>query len=216
MSFTLATLKSTIQDYMQVNETTFNNNLDEFIRTSESRIFQLVQLPQQRKNVTGTATSGLRFLKIPEDFYAPFSLAVIDSSNKYHYLELKHVSFLKEFSPTTTTTGQPRYYSIFDESAFELAPIPDSNITVEIHYLNKPASLTSGTDSGTTLLSTDYPDALFFGALVEAAVFLKEPSDVIVNFDQRFKEQIARMKNLAEGRQTKQEYRYDQLRVNVT
>ena len=87
---------------------------------------------------------------------------------------------------------------------------------MEIHYLNKPTSLTSGIDSGTTLLSTDYPDALFFGALVEAAVFLKEPSDVIVNFDQRFKEQIARMKNLAEGRQTKQEYRYDQLRVNVT
>jgi|TARA_A100001011_G_scaffold264523_1_gene273205 hypothetical protein len=215
MSFTLATLKSTVQDYLQVNETTFNNNLNTFIKESESRIFKMVQLPEQRKNVTGTVSQNNRFLATPSDFFAPFSVAIIDSS-KYYYLDFKHPSFLKEFSPTTTTTGRPKYYSLFDESAFELSPVPSSNFTVEVHYLHKPNSLTAGSDSGTTLLSTDHPDPLLYGTLVEAAVFLKEDPSVIGAFEARFKEGIARMKNLSEGRNTRDEYRYDLLRTGVS
>ena len=198
MSFTLATLKSTVQDYLQVDETTFNNNLNTFIEEAESRIFKLVQLPEQRKNVTGTLTTGNRFLATPSDFFAPFSLAVI-SNNRYYYLDYKHPSFVKEYSPTTTTTAQPKYYSLFDETAFELSPVPDSGYSVELHYLYKPASLTAGADSGTTVLSTDHPDPLLYGTLVEAAIFLKEAPDVIQTFETRFKEGIARMKNVSEG-----------------
>jgi hypothetical protein len=216
MSFTLATLKSTVQDYLQVNETTFNNNLNTFIKEAESRIFKLVQLPEQRKNVTGTATSGNRFLATPSDFFAPFSLAIINSSSKYIYLNFKHPSFLKEFSPTSTTTGTPKYYSLFDDSAFELSPVPNANFTVELHYLHKPASLTAGSDSGSTVLSTDHPDPLLYGTLVEAAVFLKEAPDVVANFEARFKEGVARMKNVSEGRATRDEFRYDLLRSGVT
>ena len=216
MSFTLATLKSTVQDYLQVNETTFNNNLNTFIKEAESRIFKLVQLPEQRKNVTGTTSSGNRFLATPSDFFAPFSLAIINSSNKYIYLDFKHPSFLKEYSPTSTTTGTPKYYSLFDDSAFELSPVPNANLTVELHYLHKPASLTVGGDSGTTVLSTDHPDPLLYGTLVEAAVFLKEAPDVVATFEARFKEGIARMKNVSEGRATRDEFRYDLLRSGVT
>ena len=93
MSFTLATLKSTVQDYLQVDETTFNNNLNTFIEEAESRIFKLVQLPEQRKNVTGTLTTGNRFLATPSDFFAPFSLAVI-SNDRYYYSDYKHPSFV--------------------------------------------------------------------------------------------------------------------------
>ena len=93
--------------------------------------------------------------------------------------------------------------------------MPAANYDVEIHYLHKPASLTSGAESGTTLLSTDYPDALLYGSLAEAAVFLKEPPDVIATFEQRFKEAIARMKTIGEGRETRDEYRYDLLRTGV-
>jgi hypothetical protein len=216
MSFTLATLKSTVQDYLQVNETTFNNNLNTFIQEAESRIFKLVQLPEQRKNVTGTATSGNRFLATPSDFFAPFSLALINSSSKYIYLDFKHPSFLKEYSPTSTTTGTPKYYSLFDDSAFELSPVPNANFTVELHYLHKPASLTAGSDSGTTVLSTDHPDPLLYGTLVESAVFLKEAPDVVANFEARFKEGVARMKNVSEGRASRDEFRYDLLRSGVT
>jgi len=215
MSFTLATLKSTVQDYLQVDETTFNNNLNTFIEEAESRIFKLVQLPEQRKNVTGTLTTGNRFLATPSDFFAPFSLAVI-SNNRYYYLDYKHPSFVKEYSPLTTTTAQPKYYSLFDDTAFELSPVPDSGYSVELHYLHKPASLTAGADSGTTILSTDHPDPLLYGTLVEAAVFLKEAPDVIQTFETRFKEGIARMKNVSEGRATRDEYRYDLLRTGVS
>lgn len=215
MSFTLATLKSAVQDYLQVDETTFNDNLNTFIEEAESRIFKLVQLPEQRKNVTGTLTSGNRFLATPSDFFAPFSLAVI-SNDRYYYLDYKHPSFIKEYSPTTTTQAQPKYYSLFDDTAFELSPIPDSGYSVELHYLYKPASLTAGADSGTTVLSTDHPDPLLYGTLVEAAIFLKEAPDVIQTFETRFKEGVARMKNVSEGRATRDEYRYDLLRTGVS
>tara|TARA_R100000664_G_scaffold7635_2_gene12809 strand:+ start:11470 stop:12117 length:648 start_codon:yes stop_codon:yes gene_type:complete len=215
MSFTLATLKTAIQDYLECTETTFVNNLPTFIQESESRIFKLVQLPKQRKNVTGTVSSSNRFLATPSDFFAPFSLAVI-SSNTYHYLDYKHPSFIKEFAPNTTTSGRPRYYSLFDDTAFELSPVPDANYDIELHYLHKPASLTSGAESGTTFLSTDFPDALLYGSLAEAAVFLKESPDVIGVLEQRFKEAIVRMKNLSEGRETRDEYRYDLLRTGVS
>jgi hypothetical protein len=216
MSFTLSTLKTAVQDYLQVSETAFTSQLDTFIQEAESRIFKSVQLPEQRKNVTGAASSGNRFLATPTDFYAPFSLAVIDSDNKYTYLDFKHPSFLKEYSPTSTTTGKPKYYSLFDQSAFEMAPVPNSNYTVELHYLFKPASLTAGADSGTTLLSTEHPDPLLYGTLVEGAIFLKETPDVIAQFEARFKEAMARMKNLSEGRNTRDEFRYDLLRTGVT
>ena len=215
MSFTLATLKTAVKDYLQVDETTFNASLDTFIKEAESRIFKLVQLPEQRQNVSGNVTATVRFLATPSDFFAPFSLAVI-SSNKYHYLDYKHPSFIKEFSPDTTVTGRPRYYSLFDNTAFELSPVPDQSYSIELHYLRKPPSLTVGTDSGSTLLSTDHPDPLLYGTLVEAAVFLKEPADVIGNLEQRFKEGIARMKNVSEGRATRDEFRYDLLRTGVT
>ncbi len=214
MSFTLATLKTAIQDYLEVSETTFTNQLNTFIKESEDRIFSFVQLPDQRKNVQGNLTSGNRFLATPTDFYAPMSLAIISSST-YDYLDYKHPSFIKEFS-SGTTQGTPKYYSLFDETSFEISPIPDSNYTVELHYLNKPGSLTSGSDSGTTTLSTDYADALLYGALVEGAVFLKEPPEIVAQFEGRFKEAIARMKNISEGRGTRDEYRYDSVRSSVT
>jgi len=215
MSFTLATLKTAVQDYLQVSETTFTTQLPTFIREAENRVLNMVQLPNQRKNVQATLTADNRFLATPTDFYAPFSLAVI-KTNAYDYLDFKHASFIKEYSPNSTTTGQPKYYSLFDDTSFELAPIPDEAYTIELHYLYKPASLTSGSDSGTTVLSSDYPDALLYGTLVEGAIFLKEPPDVIGQFEARFKEAVGRMKITSEGRGTRDEYRYDQFRTGVS
>ena len=214
MSFTYATLKTAVQDYLQVSETTFTTQLPRFIQESEDRIFSMVQLPDQRKNAQGNLTSGNRFLATPTDFYAPMSLAIINSDT-YDYLDYKHPSFIKEFS-SGTTQSTPKYYSLFDETSFEISPIPDSNYTVELHYLNKPSSLTNGSDSGTTMLSTDYPDALLYGALVEGSIFLKEPPEIVAQFEGRFKEAIARMKNISEGRGTRDEYRYDSVRSSVT
>jgi|TARA_R100000655_G_scaffold15177_3_gene33798 hypothetical protein len=215
MSFTLSTLKTAVQDYLETDETTFVNNLNNFILQAEERILKSVQLPDQRKNVQGNVTSSNRFLATPNDFLAPFSLAVI-SSNTYDYLDLKHNSFIKEYISSTTTTGKPRYYAIFDQGSFEVAPVPDSNYSVELHYLAKPASLTAGSDSGTTYLSTDAPDTLLYGCLLEGAIFLKLPPDDINAYEARFKESLMRLKNIGEGRDTRDEMRYDSLRINVT
>lgn len=214
MSFTYGTLKTAIQDYLEVSETTFTNQLPTFIQEAEDRIFSFVQLPEQRKNVQGTVTTGNRFLATPTDFYTPMSLATI-SSDTYDYLDFKHPSFIKEYS-SGTTRSKPKYYSLFDDTAFEVSPIPDADYTVELHYLHKPVSLTAGSDSGTTFLSTDYSDALLYGSLVEGAIFLKEPSDVIMQLEGRFKEAVARMKNTSEGRGTRDEYRYDSVRSSVS
>ena len=215
MSFTLATLKTAIQDYLETDETTFVNNLNTFIEQAEERILKAVQIPDQRKNVSGNVSQDNRFLTTPNDFLAPFSLAVI-SSNNYDYLDLKHNSFIKEFVSDTTTRGKPRYYAIFDQTTFEIAPVPDANYSMELHYLAKPVSLTTGSDSGTTYLSTEAPDTLLYGCLLEGAIFLKLDPAEIGLYEARFKESLLRLKNLGEGRDTRDEMRYDSLRTNVT
>lgn len=207
MSFTLATLKSTVQDYCETAETTFVTDLPTFIKEAEERILKNVELPFFRKNVTGNATASNTYLSMPTDFLAPYSLAVI-SSNEYNYLLLKQVSFIRSFTPNASTTGLPRYYGLFDEDTFILAPTPDSAYSFELHYKFRPASLTAGADSGTTWLSENAPDALLYGTLVEAATFLKAP-DEVAGYEQRFSLAIAALKQLGEGYGARDEYRYD-------
>ena len=215
MSFTLSTLKTAIKDYLETEETTFVTQLPTFIQQAEERILKSVQLPDQRKNVQGSLTTSNRFLATPSDYLASFSLAVI-SSNEYTYLDFKHSSFIKEYSPDSTTTGKPKYYATFDQSSFEVSPTPNADYSVELHYLARPASLTSGAESGTTYLSTDAPDTLLYGCLVEGATFLKAEQADIALYDAKFKESLERLKNLGEGRDTRDQMRYDSLRRNVS
>ena len=149
MSFTLATLKTAIQDYTETSETTFNNNLSVFIKEAEERILKNVELPVFRKNVSGTATSSNTYLSTPTDFLAPYSLAVI-SSSVYSYLLFKHTSFIRDYTPNASTTGTPKYYALFDDTTFILGPTPGANYSFELHYKYRPNSLTVGSDSGTT------------------------------------------------------------------
>jgi len=207
MSFTLATLKSTVQDYCETSETTFVADLDTFIKESEERILKNVELPVFRKNVTGSAASSNTYLSTPTDFLAPYSLAVI-SSNVYSYLLFKHVSFIRDFTPNPATTGTPKYYALFDDNTFMLAPTPDQNYSFELHYKYRPASLTTTSGTDTTWLSSNAPDALLYGTLVEAATFLKIPEEV-AQYEQRFVQAINSLKNLGQGYGSRDEYRYD-------
>ncbi|MEK9698554.1 MAG: hypothetical protein VW270_22470 [Candidatus Poseidoniales archaeon] len=207
MSFTYATLKSTVQDYCETSESTFVNDLPTFIQEAEERILKNVELPVFRKNVTGTATASNTYLSTPSDFLAPYSLAV-SSSGSYSYLLFKHVSFIRDYTPNPTTTGLPKYYALFDDTTFLLGPTPDSNYTFELHYKYRPASLTAGAESGTTWLSDNAPDALLYGTLTEAATFLKAPEE-IGNYQQRFDMALAGLKKLGEGYGARDELRYD-------
>tara|TARA_Y100001973_G_C5188260_1_gene329246 strand:+ start:472 stop:1113 length:642 start_codon:yes stop_codon:yes gene_type:complete len=199
MAWTFTTLKTAIQDYTNNTETTFVNNLDEFIVGAEDRIQKLVELPIFRKNVTATLTGDNQYLTMPTDFLAPYSLAV--DNNGYEYLNFKDVSFIRTSFPVATTTGVPKYYAIFDEDSFILAPTPSSGFTVELHYRYKPTSITTAS-SGTSWLGTNAHDCLLYACLVEAYTFMKGEADIIKNYDDRFMQAIDRLKVLGEGRNT--------------
>ncbi len=212
MSFTYAQLKTAIEDYCEVSEATFTSNLPVFIQEAEERILKAVELPVFRKNVTGTAEGGNPYLSMPTDFLAPLSLAVI-SSNEYTYLLFKHVSFMRDYSPNPNTTGLPLYFSQFDDTTFLLAPTPNQpsvgvNYTFELHYKYRPDSLTAGSDSGTTWLSVNAPNAILYGSLIEAVNFLKAPEE-LANYEQRFQESLLGLNKLGEGYGLRDEYRYD-------
>tara|TARA_R100000008_G_C3559029_1_gene154962 strand:- start:466 stop:1125 length:660 start_codon:yes stop_codon:yes gene_type:complete len=213
MSFTYSGLKTAIQNYVDSSETTFVNTLDTFIQQAENRIFNTIELNVFRKNVTGTASSGNAYLSAPTDFVSPLSLAVLDSSNNYTYLLLKHPSFMRSYIKTAATTGSPKYYGQFDDDTFILAPTPNANLTFELHYLYQPASLTAAGDSGTTWISKNAPDLLLYGSLVEASIFLKQDLNETNMFETRFQENLLRLKNLMEGRSTRDENRFDKQRA---
>ncbi len=207
MSFTLATLKTAIQDYTENTETTFVNNLPLFIRAAEERILKNVQLSFFRKNVTANFSASDQFLAIPSDFLAPFSLSFTDSSSNKNFLDFKDVNFLQEFTPNPATTGSPRYYAVFDVSNFIIAPTPASALAVELHYYYRPGSLTTSGDSGTTWLSENAELALLYASLYEAYTFMKGEADVLQNYNARLVEAISSLKMLGEAKEVTHEYR---------
>ena len=213
MAFTFTTLKTAIQDYTDNTETTFTNQLVRFILNSEERILKECQLDVFRRNATGSAASGTKFLTKPSDFLAPFSLSVVkDSSNEF--LLYKQVTFLQDYTPNPATTGTPEYYADWNDEAFLLAPTPDDSYTMELHYFYRPASITT-VSTGTTWLGDNAELALLYGALVEAYTFMKGEAELLSLYNNRFLEAIQWLKILGEGKQTRDEYLYDRVRKDV-
>ena len=206
MSFTLATLKTAIQDYTDNSETTFVNNLNNFIKAAEEKIFKSVDLDIFRKNVTSALTSSDQFLTVPTDYLASFSLQITTSGSESFLLQ-KDVNYLREYTPAASTTGLPKYYARFDENNFMVAPTHDSNYTIELHYYYRPTSITAGADSGTTWISTNAPFALLYGSLIEAYTFMKGETDVIQNYNNTYLQYMERLKDLGEARENTDGYR---------
>jgi len=206
MSFTFDSLKQAIQDYTENSETTFVNNLPVFIRAAEERILKNVQLNLFMRNQQGTMTANNQYLGAPSDFLAPFSITVTVSGKK-QFLEFKDLSFIEEFNPDYTVTGVPRYYAQFDVGNFIVAPTPNQDYAVEVQYLFRPASLTSGAGTGTTWLSDNADLAMLYGSLVEAYIFMKGEQDIMAQYNQRFNEAVIGLKMLGEAKETTQDYR---------
>ena len=213
MAFTFTTLKTAIQDYTDNTETTFVNQLPRFILNAEERILKECQLDDFRKNVSGTVTQSVKFLTKPTDFLAPFSLSIVNSSNN-EFLLYKHVTFIQDYTPDPTTTGVPKYYGDWDEDSFIMAPTPDGNYVAELHYFYRPQSITAS-DDGTSWLGTNAELCLLYGSLMEAYTFMKGEPDLLTLYNGRFQESIQWLKNLGEGEQTQDQYRYDVVRKAV-
>ncbi len=207
MSFTYDELKQAIQDYTENDETSFVTNLPLFIRQSEERILKNVQLSLFRKNVNGTLTASNKYLSCPSDFLAPFSLSFVNSDSDHVFLDFKDVDFVQSFNPDAATTGNPRYYAVFDVDNFVLGPTPNSSYAVELHYFYRPASLTAGSGSGTTWLSENAELALLYGSLIEAYIYMKGEQDVMAQYEKRFMEAITGLKMFGESKEVTDEYR---------
>ena len=185
-----------------------------FVQLAEQRIYNMVQLPAIRKNVTGNMTSGNRFLTTPTDWLSTFSLAVINSANETSYLLNKDVNFIRESFPDTDTAfnGQPQYYAVFDDNTFILGPTPDASYATELHYFYYPTSIVT---AGTTWLGTNFDSALLYGSLLEAALFMKSDADTMTVYKARYDDAMAELKQLGDGKNRQDAYRSGQVRYPV-
>ena len=191
---------------------TSTEQINTFIEQAEQRIFNTVQLLDLRKNVTGNVTSGNKYLTVPSDWLANFSMAVIDASGNYNYLLDKDVNFIREAYPNPNDTGIPAYYAFFDENSYILGPTPDSNYAVELHYFYYPPSIVT---AGTSWLGDNFDSVLLYGSLLEAYTFMKGEQDVIAEYQKRYDEALQLLKQLGEGKNRQDNYRSGQIRYPV-
>ena len=210
---------TTLADGSTVSSTT---QLNRFIEQAEQRIYNSVQFPSLRKNVTGSITSANKYLSAPTDFLSTYSLAVIDATGNYEYLLNKDVSFIRQAYPNPTTDiGTPKYYALFgptvntstitNELSFIVGPTPDASYNVELHYYYYPESITV-TSSGQTWLGDNFDTVLLYGALVEAYTYMKGEQDIITLYDTKYKEALALASRLGDGLESSDAYRSGQYR----
>jgi hypothetical protein len=217
-----AALSAAIQDYTQNYETEFVANIPVFIQQAEQRIYNTVQFPSLRKNVTGSTSTNNKYLSCPGDFLAVYSMAVIDGTGAYEYLLNKDVNFIRQAYPQPTDTAIPKYYALFgptvsgvtisDELSFILGPTPDAVYSVELHYYYYPESITVAAD-GQTWLGDNFDTVLLYGSLVEAYTFMKGEADMMALYDGKYKEALMLAKRLGDGLERSDAYRSGQARV---
>jgi hypothetical protein len=211
---------TTLADSTVVSSTT---QLNRFITQAEQRIYNSVQFPSLRKNVTGSVTTSNKYLSCPEDFLSTYSLAVIDASGNYEYLLNKDVNFIRQAYPNPTTdTGIPKYYALFgptvntstitNELSFIVGPTPDASYSVELHYYYYPVSITVAS-SGQTWLGDNFDTVLLYGSLVEAYTYMKGETDMMALYDTKYKEALALAKRLGDGLERSDAYRSGQARM---
>ena len=188
-------------------------DINTFIKQAESRIYNQIQLPTLRKNVTGNALTGNKYLACPSDWLATYSMAIINpETNEYEYLLNKDANFIREAFPFPAVSGKPSHYAQFDQDTFILGPTPNENYEVELHYFYYPQSIV---DAGVSWLGNNFDSALLYGALLEAYVFMKGEQDVMNNYQKRYDEAMAMLKMLGDGKNRTDAYRAGQARYPV-
>ena len=183
-----------------------------FVQQAEQRIYNSIQFPALRKNVTGNATASNKYLATPVDWLATFSLARINADGSYEYLLNKDVNFIREAFPFPAVSGAPTHYAIFDENTFILGPTPDASYSMELHYFYYPQSIVT---AGTSWLGDNLDSLLFYGSLLEAAAFMKSEPDTVKNYMERYNEAFTMGKQLGEGKDRQDMYRTPQVRYPV-
>ena len=203
---------------------TGTEQINTFITQAEERIYNSVQIPPLRRNVTGVTSTNNKYLSCPTDFMSVFSMAVIDATGAYEYLLNKDVNYIRAAYPSPTATGLPQYYALFgptvassvitDELSFILGPTPDAVYNVELHYYAYPESITVAAD-GRTWLGDNYSPVLLYGTMVEAYIFLKGETDVMAVYEKKYMDAMAQLNRLGTGLERGDAYRDGQAKIKV-
>ena len=214
-------LKAAIQAYTENTDTNFIAEIPVFVQQAEQRIYNSVQFPSIRKNVTGTLTASNQYFDAPSDFLAVYSLAV-DGSDGQEFLLNKDVTFIRQAYPKSTDLGIPKYYALFGpqvtagvpntELSIILGPTPDTAYSVELHYYYYPESIVT---AGTTWLGDNFDSVLLYGSLVEAYTYMKGEADMMAIYNQKYMEALSLAKRLGDGMERQDAYRSGQYRQQV-
>jgi hypothetical protein len=208
-----AALVTLIQQYCESTETTFVANIPTFVQLAEQRIYNSVQIPAIRRYQTSTLTINSKYMTLPSDWLATFSLAVIAVDGSQEFLLDKDVNFIRQSYPSPTDTGKPQYYAVYDSSTFLLGPTPDAAYSVELNYFYYPTSIVT---ASTTWLGDNFDSVLLYGSLREAYTYLKGENDLMQYYEQKYQEALGLLKQLGDGKDRRDSYRSGQVRVPVT
>ena len=214
-----AQLVTAIEEYTETSEATFISQIPTFVQLAEERIYNTVDLPSLRKNVTGTLTINNKYLSVPSDFLSVYSLAVIKTDGTYEYLLNKDVNFIRQAYPQPTDTDIPKYYAIFGPDSSSptnltiiLGPTPNLAYSAELHYFYYPESIVT---ASTSWIGDNFESALLYGALREAVIFQKGEQDMVAYYEKMYMESLGLLKNLGDGKLRRDAYRSGQLRLPV-
>jgi len=220
-----ASLLQAVQDYSEVDETSFVAMIPTMVQNVERAIYQQVHLPALRKSQTGTMTASVKYLSTPTDFLAPYALSIVVPAVPYSagppvvaaadayqvFLLNKDVEFMREAFPDPTLPGPPSHYGLFDENTFIVAPTPDLSYEVELHYFYYPASIVT---ASTTWLGDNFPNALLYGTLVEAYIYLKGEQDMLAAYQKEYDTAISQLYQLS-GQKRQDTYKVKPKKIEV-
>ena len=207
-------LSTLIQDYCESTEQSFVANIPTFVQLAEERIYNSVQIPAIRKNVTGTMTNTFPYFQLPSDWLSTFSLAVIDPiTGEYEYLLNKDVNYIRAAYPPPNSYGKPKYYAIWDDNTMILGPTPDQAYTAELHYYYYPPSIVT---NSTSWLGDNFETVLLYGCIREGYTYLKGDPDLMQYYENKYQESLALLKRLGDGLDRQDAYRSGQVRIPVT
>jgi len=207
-------LSTLIQDYCESTEQSFVANIPTFVQLAEERIYNSVQIPAIRKNVTGTMTNTFPYFQLPSDWLSTFSLAVIDPiTGEYEYLLNKDVNYIRAAYPPPNSYGKPKYYAIWDDNTMILGPTPDQAYTAELHYYYYPPSIVT---NSTSWLGDNFETVLLYGCIREGYTYLKGDPDLMQYYENKYQESLGLLKRLGDGLDRQDAYRSGQVRIPVT